>query len=82
MSNLELDIRYDVYNRMTDVSAKERKFTTTTLGAQYFFNKKSRVTLNYEMRDAEAPNLASTHNANLILGEIDDRISAQLLIIF
>ncbi len=82
MPNLELDIRYDVYNRMTDVAAKERKFTTTTLGAQYFFNKKSRFTLNYELRDAEAPNLASTHNANKILGEIDNRISAQLLIIF
>ncbi len=82
LPSLELDIRYDVYNRMTDVAAKERKFTTTTLGAQYFFNKKSRVTLNYELRDAEAPNLASTHNANKILDEIDDRISAQLLIIF
>lgn len=82
MPNLELDIRYDTYNRMTDVSAKERKFETITLGAQYFFNKKSRVTLNYEMRDAEAPNLASDHNANLILDDMDDRISAQLLVIF
>jgi len=82
LPTLELDIRYDVYNRMTDVAKKERKFTTTTLGAQYFFNKKSRVTLNYELRDAEAPNLPSTHNANKILDKIDDRISAQLLIIF
>ncbi len=82
LPSLELDIRYDVYNRMTDAANKERKFETLTLGGQYFFNKKSRITLNYELRDAEAPNLASTHNANLILGEIDDRISAQLLIIF
>lgn len=82
LPELELDIRYDVYNRMTDVAAKERKFETTTVGAQYFFNKKSRATLNYEFRDAEAPNLPSSHNANLILGEIDDRLSLQLITIF
>lgn len=78
----ELDVRYDVYNRMTDVSAKERKYETTTIGAQYFFNKKTRMILNYEMRDAEAPNLPSDHNANLILDSMDDRLSAQLLVIF
>lgn len=79
---LELDARFDVYNRMTDVSSKERKFETITLGAQYFFNKKSRFLINYELRDAEAPNLASTANPNKILGGIDDRLSAQLLVIF
>ena len=78
----EIDARYDVYNRMTDVSAKERKFETVTLGAQYFFNKKTRLILNYEMRDAEAPNLAATHNANKILSQIEDKLSAQILVIF
>lgn len=81
-NELELDVRYDVYNRMTDVAAKERKFDTMTVGAQYFFNKKSRIIVNYEMRNAEAPNLASTHNANKILDGMDDRFSAQLLVIF
>ncbi len=79
---LELDIRHDVLNRLTDNNTAEREFTTTTLGAQYFFNKKSRLTLNYESRDAEAPGLAGNHNANVILSGIDDRISAQLLFIF
>lgn len=79
---LELDARYDIYNRMTDVSAKERKFETITLGAQYFFNKKSRLLVNYELRDAEAPNQASTTNANKILAGMDNRIAAQVLIIF
>lgn len=82
MPELELDIRYDVYNRMTDVAAKERKFETTTLGAQYFFNKKSRATINYEFRDAEAPNAASTAGPNQVLGSIDDRLSVQLITIF
>ncbi len=80
--NLELDIRHDVLNRLTDSNTGEREFTTTTLGAQYFFNKKSRLTLNYEFREAEAPGFASAHNVNRILDGIDNRISAQLLFIF
>ena len=82
LPDLELDIRYDTYSRMKDVNAKERKFDTTTIGAQYFFNKKSRVTLNYEFRKAKAPHLANSHNANKILDGLDDRISAQLITIF
>ncbi len=78
----ELDARYDVLNRMTDVSAQERKLETLTLGAQYFMNKKSRLIVNYEVRDAEAPGLAGSAVPNQILADIDDRISVQLLAIF
>ena len=78
----ELDLRYDRLNRGTKVSSNERRFETLTLGAQYFFNKKSRVIVNYEFRDAEAPNLADTATPNKILDGMDDRLSAQLLIIF
>ena len=38
----EFDIRYDVLNRLTDVSAAERKFEALTLGTQYFLNTKAR----------------------------------------
>ncbi|VAX12714.1 hypothetical protein MNBD_GAMMA24-1682 [hydrothermal vent metagenome] len=79
---LELDIRYDTLNRNTNISAAERKFDTLTLGAQYFFNKKSRLLVNYEMRDASAPNLASSAVANKILNGMDNRMSAQILIVF
>lgn len=82
LPSLELDIRYDIYNRMTDVSAKERQFDTTTLGAQYFFNKKTRATLNYEIRNAEAPNAAGSAAPNQILDSLDDRVSLQLIAIF
>ena len=82
MPKLELDLRYDVYNRMTDVSAKERKFETVTLGGQWFFNKKSRLIVNYEFRSGEAPNLPGDHNANKILDGIDDKLSAQILVVF
>ena len=69
-------------NRLTDVAAKERKFETVTLGAQYFFNKKSRVIVNYEIRDAEAPGLAGGAVPNQILDGMDDRFSVQFLAIF
>jgi len=84
---LELDLRYDVLNRATvkDEAAgedDERKWTTTTVGAQYFFNKKTRFVFNYEFRSLEAPNLASTAGPNKIGAALDDRISMQLLAIF
>jgi hypothetical protein len=67
---------------MTDDSAKERKFDTATLGAQYFFNKKTRATLNYEFREGEAPNAAGSAGPNQLLSGIDDRLSLQLIAIF
>lgn len=79
---LELDVRYDIYNRATKVAANERRFETWTLGLQYFFNKKSRFVVNYEMRDAEAPNLPASAAPNKILDTVDDRISAEVLVIF
>ena len=79
---LELDLRYDILSRATRVASKERKFETWTLGAQYFFNKKSRMLINYEIRSAEAPNLPSSHAANKILGGMDNRLAAQILIVF
>jgi len=80
---LELDLRYDVLNRGTEGAASiERKFDTVTLGAQYFFNKKTRVTFNYEIRNLEAPGVPSTANPNLIAEGLDDRLSLQLLAIF
>ena len=82
LPNLELDVRYDLLNRRTDLAANLRQFTTTTVGVQYFFNKKTRATLNYEFRNAEAPKLSDTNAANLILNSIDNRASLQLTMIF
>jgi len=79
---LELDIRYDVLNRNTNISEEERIYQTLTLGVQYFFNKMSRVLFNYAFRDARAPNAATDADVNQILESMDDRISAQLLVIF
>ncbi len=78
----ELDLRYDRANRATDTDANERRFTSWTVGAQYFFNKKVRLIANYEFRDAEAPGLPGSAVPNQILDDIDNRFSAQVLAVF
>ncbi len=82
LPNLELDIRYDVLNRGTKTTTGERTFDTVTLGAQYFFNKKTRITFNYEIRNQDAPGFPDTAPPNLIADNLDDRLSLQLLAIF
>jgi len=78
---LELDVRYDELERVTEGNpAMQRDFERRTIGAQYFFNKKSSFTLNYEFRDTEAPN--GTAGAKAIAAGTDDVLTALLLIIF
>jgi len=80
---VELDIRYDIYNRVTNLAAAaERKYETTTLGMQYFFNKKTRFMFNHELRDLEAPGQAPTAGANRIGAVMDDRTSMQVFMAF
>ena len=77
--NIELDYRYDIYNRVTNLTAAdERTYATSTFGMQYFFNKQTRLILNYEVRTLEAPGQAATAAANVIGESMDDRISAQI----
>ncbi len=80
--SLELDLRYDVLNRGTETVNGERTFDTVTVGAQYFFNKKSRMTVNYEIRNQNAPGYTSAQPPNLIASSLDDRLSLQWLVIF
>ena len=82
-SNWEIDARYDVFNRLTDDSGPfELEFKTITLGTQYHFNKKTRLTMNYEFREAEAVEFASNTGPNANLNGVDDRASIQLTHIF
>lgn len=82
--NWEANLRHDVFNRMTETAALERQFTTTTLGANWYFYKNTRLTLNYEWRDLDVPNLsaipagAQRTNARLIADNLGDRASVQL----
>ena len=82
LPKLELDLRYDYLDRVKNEDPNEREFTTWTVGAQWWFNKKTRALLNYEFRDAKAPNASSSAVPNQILDEVDNRISVQLLAIY
>lgn len=79
LPNVELDYRFSYLDRATETAAQERKFWDHTLGVQYFFNKKSRALLNYQIRDAEAP---ANANADKIVSEIGNVLSLQVLVIF
>ncbi len=61
----------------------EHQFDKWTLGVQYHFNPKTRVTLNYEIRDFECV-AASTQcgNANKNLTGVGDKVGVQLTAIF
>lgn len=89
LPNLELNARYDVLDSATESdfdtgkgTDKHRLFTTTTLGGQYFFNKKTSVRLNYEIRNLEAPDAAAGSNPTRVAKVLDNRLSAQLMMIF
>ncbi|MGD8640161.1 MAG: hypothetical protein PVG89_06005, partial [Gammaproteobacteria bacterium] len=80
---IELDIRYDWYNRVTNLQpTDEFKFQTWTLGVQYFFTDTTKAIINYESRTMEAVGFPSASPANNIADATDDRISAQVLLFF
>ncbi len=80
----EIEARYDVFDRNYDDAAAERLFKTWTLGGQYFINKNTRVTLNYEWRTAEVPNpqamtnAVQRSNAEAVVNNLGNRLSMQL----
>jgi predicted porin len=80
-TNWELDLRYDLFDRLKD-DRFNIEYKTTTLGVQYFFNKKTRLTLNYAIRDHNAPNFPTGAGPNANLDGIKDRAAIQLTHIF
>ena len=88
-TNWELDLRYDRYNRSTDHQYLTAEFKTVTYGAQYHFNRKTRVALNYAVRNAEAVDAiglgglaAPTTNLHNGLASIENRIALQATHVF
>lgn len=77
----ELDLRYDVYNRLED-DRFEVNFDNITLGAQYFFDKKTRLAINYEIRSANAPNFGPAAGPNNNLDGVGDVLSLQVTSFF
>ncbi len=81
-SKWELDLRYDTMTRLEGAS-DQHEFDKWTLGVQYHFNPKTRLTLNYEMRDFQCNSgVAGCNGPNLNLQGVDDKIGLQLTAIF
>lgn len=78
----ELDLRYDSYtrgeNHQTSAADDESRYDTTTLGAQYHINKKTRVNMEYSSREFESDTTA----VNNQLEGVDARFAIQLTHIF
>jgi hypothetical protein len=57
---------------------------TSTFTAEYFFHKKARLTLSYQMRDWDTNDRVGGPEkvGNQILSSIDDRIGLELTFIF
>lgn len=91
-SKWEIDMRCDVYHRLTSDTAFvagpntgksfEMEFTTFTLGAQYHINKKTRLNMEMANRSFEAVDFASGQGPNEQLDGVDTRFAFQLTHIF
>lgn len=87
--NLELNARYDYLDSGTKTDSNtgtnkdvERQFKNTTLGVQYFLNKKTTLMANYEIRDITAPGAPSAAPVHKILDSLDNRLALQLRVVF
>lgn len=85
----EIDLRYDSYTRdenfkfptpppASSVPGDESTFDTVTVGAQYHFNKKTRMNVEYASRDARSDTKAIENNVK----GIKDRFAIQVTHIF
>ena len=91
-TNWEIDLRYDVYNRLTDDKqgtagallgkSFEMEFQTITVGAQYHINKKTRINMEIANRDFEAIDWDAGKGPNEHLDDVDQRFAVQLTHIF
>lgn len=80
----EVDLRYDVFHLMTENPVNSRETAATTLGLQHFLRDDTRISLNYEWRDAKVSHpfaiadAVQRSNAMAVPANIGDRISLQL----
>jgi hypothetical protein len=88
LEKFEADVRYDTYDRMKNSPTDERKYTTTTVGGQYFYSNAMRFSVNYEWRKlavvnpgsfaATAAGQTALSNAQIIANSMGNRLSAQM----
>ncbi len=88
LEKFEADLRYDTYDRMKNSLTDERRYTTTTVGGQYFYSGAMRFNINYEFRKLQVVNPGSfpktgtgpalLSNALLVANSMGNRLSAQM----
>lgn len=86
--HLQLEFRYDKYDRLFNDPQNERIFNSYTFGAQYFFTPKARLTFNYAINtlDVQNPgaftNAVQLNNAEAVARTFDNRLDLQMTLIF
>jgi len=86
-TKFELDARFDTYTSLED-RVNQFRFDKWTLGMQYHFNPKTRLTLNYEIRDFECDSgvppcsSAGALTPNYNLKGVGNKVGLQLTAIF
>lgn len=76
----EIDLRYDTYtrdeNHPTSGPNDESQFDSITLGAQYHFNKKTRVNIEYSSRDFSSDTTAVNNQLDGVSGRFAIQLTA------
>ena len=87
-NRLELDLRYDVYDRLPNIAPQERIFKTWAIGGQYHITKFTRVMVDYFVRSVNIPHLSSIPPspaksiAQSVAGAADNEIAITAFVAF
>ena len=83
---VEVDLRYDYYNRLPNIAAQNRTFSTWAVGLQYHFTPLTRVILDYYVRSVGIPHPGaikpSPTLAESIANSADNELALQAVIAF
>jgi len=79
-----LNVRYDEFHRNDGNNVRAVNMKTWSLTGEYFFHKKARATLTYQIRDFDANDRKGGFrtNGNAVLKQIDNRIGLQVTFIY
>lgn len=68
-NRLELDMRYDFYDRLPNIASQERVYKTWAIGGQYHITKFTKISVDYFVRNIRIPNLSSIPPAQRALSQ-------------
>lgn len=79
-----LNVRYDEFNRNNGNDVREVNWKTWSITGEYFFHKKARATVTYQLRDFSANKRTGNFktNGNAVNDAIDNRLGLQLTFVY